>query len=326
MLTCHLKRFNKYMQKISKPIEFEETLDIGQYMNNSIDKKRHESCKYQLYAVAVHRGSDLYGGHYYAYVRGLDGNWYLANDESVRQVPASRLMQEHAYVLLYQRVNTKPIERPKEETAVAESQAAAKSAQDARTEGRLVIAELFSKKAKAKAAEREREKEKEHSSNGQRKEPAAIAPPPEPMAAVPTTKPKSPDTSTPRSAGERSLIIPNSKRGKLVKISKSIYAIKKRMRPENGEEAAMRVKQKYFHAEGEVEEWEERKLPEHWDPRLRLVAKEAREAQRRTRDYYDVKYDAGKCKKLKDKAKEKIKTGLARQLDMVQAQRKVLAF
>lgn len=58
---------------------------------------------YDLYAVSNHYGG-LGGGHYTAFCRNAeDGNWYEFDDSYVRQVPASSVVTEAAYVLFYMR-------------------------------------------------------------------------------------------------------------------------------------------------------------------------------------------------------------------------------
>ena len=93
------------MEKINKPIIYSETLDLGPYLTDSVEKREKEMCKYKLFAVIVHCGYDLFGGHYYAFVRGLNGSWYEANDESINQVSSNEIFKKNAYILLYQNLN-----------------------------------------------------------------------------------------------------------------------------------------------------------------------------------------------------------------------------
>ncbi|KAI9592797.1 hypothetical protein BDF19DRAFT_387976, partial [Syncephalis fuscata] len=99
-LTLHLKRFNHFGEKIGKPIDFNEVLDLTPCLIHSLAR---ESAKYQLYAVLVHSGSSCRSGHYYSYVKSAAGMWHCMNDDSVDQVSAKRVMNEKAYILFYTR-------------------------------------------------------------------------------------------------------------------------------------------------------------------------------------------------------------------------------
>jgi ubiquitin carboxyl-terminal hydrolase 36/42 len=61
--------------------------------------------RYALYAVISHAGSGPNSGHYYAHVKGPDGMWYDANDESVvRTTSSSVIGRKNAYMLFYMRL------------------------------------------------------------------------------------------------------------------------------------------------------------------------------------------------------------------------------
>jgi len=57
---------------------------------------------YDLYAVTNHFGS-LNGGHYTAYGKNIDGNWYNFNDGSVGDANSERVQSSAAYILFYKR-------------------------------------------------------------------------------------------------------------------------------------------------------------------------------------------------------------------------------
>lgn len=61
--------------------------------------------RYALYAVISHAGSGPNSGHYYAHVKGPDGFWYDANDESVIRTTSSAVIgRKNAYMLFYMRM------------------------------------------------------------------------------------------------------------------------------------------------------------------------------------------------------------------------------
>ena len=55
-----------------------------------------------MYAVTNHFGS-LNGGHYTAYGKNIDGNWYNFNDSSVSIANKTNIVSEAAYLLFYRR-------------------------------------------------------------------------------------------------------------------------------------------------------------------------------------------------------------------------------
>ena len=57
---------------------------------------------YRLTGMIRHTGVSIEAGHYIAYVL-IDGDWYEANDESMRQVSWPTVRSLQAYMLLYQR-------------------------------------------------------------------------------------------------------------------------------------------------------------------------------------------------------------------------------
>lgn len=64
---------------------------------------------YDLYAVSNHYGS-LNGGHYTAYCKNIDGNWYDFNDSSVSSESPSELVSGASYLLFYRRKEDPPKE------------------------------------------------------------------------------------------------------------------------------------------------------------------------------------------------------------------------
>ena len=61
--------------------------------------------QYQLRAVVVHQGV-CGGGHYVAYVRGSNDQWWFCNDRAEPRavVDINEVLRQQAYMLFYQRV------------------------------------------------------------------------------------------------------------------------------------------------------------------------------------------------------------------------------
>jgi ubiquitin C-terminal hydrolase len=103
ILTIDLKRFNsinlhKNQIFISFPLD---DLDLSEYVigyNASM-------YKYELFGVCNHSGS-VHGGHYTAYVKNANGDWYHFNDTNVTKVHnTNTIISTKAYVLFYRRKN-----------------------------------------------------------------------------------------------------------------------------------------------------------------------------------------------------------------------------
>ena len=62
-----------------------------------------EKWKYSLFAVAVHLGSSISGGHYVSFVKRND-KWFFCNDDSIKQCSESKVLSNDAYLLFYRQV------------------------------------------------------------------------------------------------------------------------------------------------------------------------------------------------------------------------------
>lgn len=66
---------------------------------------------YELYAVMIHSGG-AYGGHYFAYIKNLDNEWWNFNDSQVTKIEESELLKTFggeggtntAYMLMYRKM------------------------------------------------------------------------------------------------------------------------------------------------------------------------------------------------------------------------------
>ncbi|KAI4381057.1 hypothetical protein MLD38_007173 [Melastoma candidum] len=101
VLTIHLKRFESHDpgQKINKNVQFDTVLDLKPFVSGSYEGE----LKYTLYGVLVHHGWSTHSGHYYCYVRTSTNMWYSLDDNQVRQVSESTVLQQKAYMLFYVR-------------------------------------------------------------------------------------------------------------------------------------------------------------------------------------------------------------------------------
>lgn len=100
ILVIDLKRFNARFQKNQTLVTFPlDNLDLSEYV---VGYKKN-SYIYELYGVCNHSGG-VAGGHYTAYVKNANGNWYHFNDTSVSEVGLREsIVSPKAYVLFYRK-------------------------------------------------------------------------------------------------------------------------------------------------------------------------------------------------------------------------------
>ncbi len=101
ILIIFFKRFDNNGSKLRSYIEFPiKNLDMSKYMVG-YNKSKY---KYDLYAVSNHSGNCI-GGHYYAYCKNTDTNWYQYNDNIVSTLSKDKIVSNSAYCLFYQLVS-----------------------------------------------------------------------------------------------------------------------------------------------------------------------------------------------------------------------------
>ena len=78
-----------------------DNLDIRKYANGYSKEKY----VYELCGVCNHSGNVM-GGHYTAYVKNIDNEWYSFNDTQVNKIAdKSKIISTYAYCLFYKKKN-----------------------------------------------------------------------------------------------------------------------------------------------------------------------------------------------------------------------------
>ncbi|XP_074783300.1 ubiquitin carboxyl-terminal hydrolase 17-like protein 6 [Athene noctua] len=109
VLTLCLKRFDIFTgRKISKVVEYPESLDLRPYMSET----GGEPLLYSLYAVLVHGGDGCHTGHYHCYAKASDGLWYMMDDTFVGGCDIETVLSRQAYLLFYVRNSSKTTTEP----------------------------------------------------------------------------------------------------------------------------------------------------------------------------------------------------------------------
>ena len=97
ILVIFFKRYNNSGKKLDNHIEFPtENLDMCKYVMGY----ERQKYIYDLYAVSNHTGNTM-GGHYWAYAKNYDNNWYKFNDNIVTTLQKEKVVSNLAYCLFY---------------------------------------------------------------------------------------------------------------------------------------------------------------------------------------------------------------------------------
>ncbi|CAO3597930.1 unnamed protein product [Absidia cylindrospora] len=117
VLALHLNRFDNNGSKNDKSIKFDENMDLSRFITPTqleASNNNKPITQYQLCGLITHQGtSSIHGGRFVAYVKSSNGMWYSLENESVQQVNNKRLLGQQAYMLFYtQQVKSKPRTKP----------------------------------------------------------------------------------------------------------------------------------------------------------------------------------------------------------------------
>ena len=84
-------------------LDFPKQLDISKYVNHPNSPKI-----YNLIGVISHLGESSMDGHFIAYCKHFDGNWYLFNDAKATPVNDDGMYKGIPYILFYQNSELSP--------------------------------------------------------------------------------------------------------------------------------------------------------------------------------------------------------------------------
>lgn len=74
-------------------------------VTNGARKAADGKCLYDLHGVLIHAGPSMHCGHYYAFVKAPNSNWYKMDDVSVKQSSLNNALNQQAYILFYTKQN-----------------------------------------------------------------------------------------------------------------------------------------------------------------------------------------------------------------------------
>ena len=97
VLIIDLKRFTNNSTKINKLIHVPlENLDLQTYINGY----NKDTYIYNLFGICNHHGG-CFGGHYTAYVKNANNNWYEFNDTNISLLNPNKIITNNAYCFFF---------------------------------------------------------------------------------------------------------------------------------------------------------------------------------------------------------------------------------
>lgn len=98
-LIIQLKRWNMNLKKNQRVIQYDPK---GIHLDHFYHKNVPCKSKYELFGIINHSGN-VFGGHYFSYIKGFNGKWYEFNDTIVKEIPSSKLLTNKNYCFIYRR-------------------------------------------------------------------------------------------------------------------------------------------------------------------------------------------------------------------------------
>jgi ubiquitin carboxyl-terminal hydrolase 2/21 len=96
-LIIQLKRWNYKLKKNQRIIYYDtDELDLTKYNN------KNETIMYNLFGIINHSGN-IFGGHYFSYIKNTNGKWYIYNDTEVKEINNNNLLGNKNYCLVYRK-------------------------------------------------------------------------------------------------------------------------------------------------------------------------------------------------------------------------------
>ncbi|XP_015189525.1 PREDICTED: ubiquitin carboxyl-terminal hydrolase 36-like [Polistes dominula] len=101
VLCVQLKRFSVLGGKISRHIDFSQTIDMGPYLWREPNEPLQQ-LTYKLMSLVTHVGESINSGHYTAVAQTSTGNYYSFDDSNVRPISLSNVLNTDAYIMIFE--------------------------------------------------------------------------------------------------------------------------------------------------------------------------------------------------------------------------------
>lgn len=100
-IILQLKRWNMNLKKNQRIVHYDNCgIDFKDFLHE--DAKGNMNCTYELFGIINHSGN-VFGGHYFSYIKGFNGKWYEFNDTRVCEISDSKLLSNKNYCFIYRR-------------------------------------------------------------------------------------------------------------------------------------------------------------------------------------------------------------------------------
>lgn len=101
ILIIELKRYTNKNGKLNTLVTTPLTnVDFSKYVHGY----NNDNYIYDLYGTGNHSGS-VYGGHYTANIKNMNGKWYSFNDTFINEISDNNVITQHTYCLFYRKKN-----------------------------------------------------------------------------------------------------------------------------------------------------------------------------------------------------------------------------
>lgn len=101
VLCVQLKRFSVLGGKISRHIDFRQTIDMGPYLWRESNEPLQQ-LTYKLMSIVTHMGPSVNCGHYTAVAQVSTGQYYSFDDSYVRPISLSNVLNTNAYIMIFE--------------------------------------------------------------------------------------------------------------------------------------------------------------------------------------------------------------------------------
>ncbi|KAI4501237.1 hypothetical protein M0802_003610 [Mischocyttarus mexicanus] len=101
VLCVQLKRFSVLGGKISRHIDFRQTIDMGPYLRREPNEPLQQ-LTYKLMSLVTHVGPSINCGHYTAVAQISTGQYYSFDDICVRPISLSNVLNTNAYIMIFE--------------------------------------------------------------------------------------------------------------------------------------------------------------------------------------------------------------------------------